>query len=66
MEIKVLIADQERTFAEALAARLDGEEDIRVVGAVQIKTPDPWLIAANSFDVMVIDGDLPGDGANQM
>jgi DNA-binding NarL/FixJ family response regulator len=66
MEIKVLIADQERTFAEALAARLDGEEDIKVVGAVQIKAPDPWLIAANSFDVMVIDGDLPGGGANQM
>lgn len=35
MEIKVLIVDQERTFAEALAARLDGEEDIKVVGAVQ-------------------------------
>lgn len=66
MEIKVLIADQERTFAEALATRLEGEEDIRVVGAVQIKTPDPWLIAAHSFDVMVIDGDLPGGGANQM
>ena len=47
MEIKVLIADQERTFAEALAARLDDEEDIKVVGAVQVKTPGPWLIAAN-------------------
>jgi len=66
MEIKVLIADQERTFAEALAIRLADEEDLRVVGAVQVKTPDPWLIAANSFDVMVIDGDLPGGGANQL
>jgi DNA-binding NarL/FixJ family response regulator len=66
VEIKVLIADQERTFAEALAIRLADEEDIQVVGAVQVKTPDPWLIAANSFDVMVIDGDLPGDGANQL
>ena len=66
MEIKVLIADQERTFAEALAIRLADEEDIRVVGAVQVKTPDPWLIAANSFDVMVVDGDMPGDAANQV
>lgn len=66
MEIRVLIADQERTFAEALAVRLEDEEDIRVVGAVQVKTPDPWLIAANSFDVMVVDGDLPGDAANQL
>ena len=30
MEIKVLITDQERTFAEAFAARLDDEEDIEV------------------------------------
>ena len=66
MEIKVLIADQERTFAEALAVRLEDEEDIKVVGAVQVRTPDPWLIAAKSFDVMVVDGDLPDGGANQL
>jgi len=65
MAIKVLIADQERTFAEALAARLEDEEDITVVGAVQARTPDPWLTAANSFDVMVVDGDMPGGAANQ-
>jgi len=66
MEIKVLIADQERTFAEALAIRLEDEEDIQVVGAVQVKTPDPWPIAATSFDIMVVDGDLPGGAANQL
>ena len=66
MEIKVLIADQERTFAEALAVRLEDEGDIRVVGAVQVKTADPWVIAAKSFDVMVVDGDLPDDAANQL
>ena len=66
MEIKVLIADQERTFAEALAARLEDEEDIKVVGAVQVRTPGPWLVAAKSVDVIVIDGDLPGAAANRL
>jgi len=42
METKVLIADQERTFAAALAARVEGEEDIRVAETVQVKTPDQW------------------------
>ena len=42
MEIKVLIADQECTFAAALAARVEGEEDIRVAETVQVKTPDQW------------------------
>jgi phosphoadenosine phosphosulfate reductase len=66
MAIKVLIADQERTFAEALAIRLEDEDDINVVAAVQVKTPDPRLIAAMSFDVMVVDGDLPGGATNQL
>jgi len=66
MEIKVLITDQERTFAEALATRLDDEEDIKVVGAVQARTPGPWLIAATSADVMVVDGDLPDGAANRL
>lgn len=66
MAIKVLITDQERTFAEALAARLDTEEDIEVVGAVQVRTPGPWLFAATSADVIVVDGDLPDGAANRL
>lgn len=66
MEIKVLITDQERTFAEALAVRLDEEEDIKVVGAVQSRTPGPWLIAATSADIIVVDGDLPDGTANRL
>ncbi len=66
MEIKVLITDQERTFAEALAARLDDEEDIEVVAAVQARTPSPWLMAAKPADVMVVDGDLPDEAANRL
>jgi DNA-binding NarL/FixJ family response regulator len=67
MEIRILIADQERTFAEALAVRLEGEEDIQVVGAVQVTTsPGPWLTAATSADVIVVDGDLPRAAADRI
>ena len=66
MEIRILIADAERTFAEALAVRLGDEEDITVVGAVQVRTPGPWLVAAKSVDVIVVDGDLPGAAVNRL
>jgi len=66
MEIKVLITDQERTFAEALAARLDNEEDMKVVAAVQARTPGPWLIAARSADVVMVDGDLTDGAAERL
>jgi DNA-binding NarL/FixJ family response regulator len=66
VEIKVLIADQERTFAEALAARLDGEEDIKVMGAIQVREPGLWLIAGKPVDVLVLDGDLPDGAANRL
>lgn len=66
MGIDILIVDQERIFAEALAARLKDEDDIEVVGAVQVKTAGPWLIAGKPAEVMVLDGDLPGGAANRL
>ena len=66
MEIRILIADQERTFAEALAARLKDEEDINVVGVVQVTKQGPWLSAGESVDVIVVDGDLPGAAADRL
>ena len=66
MGIDVLVADQERTFADTLAARLDAESDIEVAGAVQIRRPRPWLIARKPADVLVLDGDLPGEAANRL
>jgi DNA-binding NarL/FixJ family response regulator len=66
MGINVLVADQERTFAEALAARLAAENDIAVIGAVQVKIPGPWLLARKPVDVLVLDGDLPGEAANRL
>jgi DNA-binding NarL/FixJ family response regulator len=55
MTIKVLVADQERAFADVLAARLDDEEDIEVTGAVQVQAPGSSLLAAKSADVMLLD-----------
>jgi DNA-binding NarL/FixJ family response regulator len=66
MEIKVLIADQERTFAEALATRLDGEEDITVVGAAHTGTPGHWLTGGKSVDVVVLDTDLADGTASRL
>ena len=66
MEIKVFIVDQELTFAEVLAARLDDEEDIKVVGAAQGGISSRWLIAGKSVDVVVLDSDLAGGTANRL
>ena len=68
MRINVLVADQERTFADALAVRLDAENDIAVVGAVQVKMPSLWLASGpgKPVDVLLLDGDLPGEAANRL
>src|SRR5258708_39709572 len=66
MEIKVFIADQELTFAEVLAARLDDEEDIKVVGAAQGGVSSDWPIGGKSVDVVVLDSDLAGGTANRL
>jgi DNA-binding NarL/FixJ family response regulator len=65
MAIKVLVADQERAFADVLAARLDEEDDIEVMGAVQVQASGFYL-AGKSADVMLLDGDLPDDAGNRL
>ena len=64
--INVLVADQERAFADVLAARLDEEDDIEVTGAVQVQAPDSSLLAGRSAEVMLLDGDLPDDAGNRL
>jgi two-component system NarL family response regulator len=66
MAINVIVADQERTFADALAARLGAEGDMEVVGAVYVRAPGPWLVAGSLAEVIVLDGDLPGEAANRL
>jgi DNA-binding NarL/FixJ family response regulator len=66
MGINVLVADQERAFADALAARLQAESDIEVVGVVRVTMPGPSPLGRDSADVLVLDGDLPGGAANRL
>jgi DNA-binding NarL/FixJ family response regulator len=66
MAISVFVADQERAFADVLAARLDDEDDIEVMGAVQIQASSLSLLAGKSAEVMLLDADLPDDAANRM
>ena len=66
MAISVLIADQERAFVDVLAARLDDEDDIEVMGAVREQAPGSSLLTGKSAEVMVLDGDLPDDAANRL
>src|SRR5215472_2674314 len=58
MGITVFVVDQERTFADAVAARLEAEDDIEVVAAVHARTPAECLILGRHADVMLLDGDL--------
>jgi DNA-binding NarL/FixJ family response regulator len=66
MAITVLIADQELTFAEVLAARLGDEDDLEVTGAVRAQALGPALLVRKPADVMLLDGDLPGGAANRL
>ena len=59
----MFVIDQERTFADALAARLEVEQDVEVVMAVHTQAPAPSLIVGRHADVVLLDGDLPGNAA---
>jgi DNA-binding NarL/FixJ family response regulator len=59
MGISVFVVDQERAFADAVAARLEAEDDVEVVAAVHARTPAQCLIVGRHADVMLLDGDLP-------
>ena len=66
MAINVIVADQERTFANVLAARLGDENDIEVIDVVQVQAPDSSMPAGKHAEVMLLDGDLPDDAANRL
>lgn len=63
MGLNVFLIDKERTFADALAVRLEAEDDIEVVLAVYRQAPAPSLIVGRHADVVLLDGDLPSDAA---
>jgi DNA-binding NarL/FixJ family response regulator len=63
MMVRLLIFVQEATFADALATRLDAELDVDVMAAVYMRALSPRTSAGSRADVVLLDGDLPGEGA---
>jgi len=66
MGISVFVVDQERTFTDALAMRLDAEDDIEVVAAISTKSPAQSLLARGQADVVLLDGDFAGGRSAQI
>src|SRR5208282_3757572 len=63
MAVRLFILLQERTFADALAIRLEGEPDMAVVAALHTNVAPPHPCTSSMVDVMLLDGDLPGNAA---
>jgi DNA-binding NarL/FixJ family response regulator len=66
MGIGVLVVDQEHTFADALAVRLEAEQELEVVAAVRVYTPASCLIGLRQASIVLLDADLPGGAANRL
>ncbi|MGW4898628.1 DNA-binding response regulator, partial [Kitasatospora sp. NPDC004240] len=65
--IRVLVVDDHRIFAEALAAALAAEPDVEVGAAGSVAAAERALeraaIEGRAFDVVLIDADLGAEGA---
>jgi DNA-binding NarL/FixJ family response regulator len=63
MMLGLFILVQERTFADALAVRLEREPDVDVIAAPDTSTLAPRLFVGSQVDVVVLDADLPDNAA---
>jgi DNA-binding NarL/FixJ family response regulator len=63
MVARLLIFVQEGTFADALATRLEAEQDLEVVAALGMRTPSSRLFTGSLANVVLLDGDLSADAA---
>ncbi len=61
--ITVVIIDQELTFADALAIRLDAEDDIKVVAVVKASSGP---VLGGCANIILLDADLGPDIANPL
>lgn len=61
--ITVAIVDQELTFADALAIRLEAEDDIKVVAVAKASS---WSVLGGCADIILLDADLGPDIANPL
>jgi DNA-binding NarL/FixJ family response regulator len=62
MTITVLVVDEERIFADAVAAQLEAEQDITVVAALHPARQDECLTAGRRAGIVLLDAD-PANGA---
>lgn len=66
MRFRVLVVDRQRIFADAVATRLEAEQDIEVVAAVQPGAYGELPVTGRSADVILLDADLPGGASNSI
>jgi DNA-binding NarL/FixJ family response regulator len=66
MGITVLVVDEERMFADAVAAQLDAEQDITAVAAAYPARCDQLLTAGRHTHVVLLDADLADGTANSL
>ena len=63
MTVRLLILVQERTFADALATRLEAEPEMEIVAALHRRAPSAHLFTGSRADVILLDADFPDDAA---
>lgn len=63
MSLGLLILLQERTFADALAIRLEREPDVVIVAALDASPLPPRVFVGDRVDVVILDADLADDAA---
>jgi DNA-binding NarL/FixJ family response regulator len=63
MTVNLFILLQERTFADALAIRLEREPDMEVVTAVDTSALPSRLLVGSRVDVVLLDADLADNAA---
>ena len=63
LKIHVLIVDQQLTFRDALAARLQAERDLVVVAETQSTESARRVLVGRPTDVILLDAELPDDSS---
>jgi DNA-binding NarL/FixJ family response regulator len=66
MTVRLLVLVQEHAFADALASRLEAEPDLEIVAALYSTVPPSHLFTGSRADVILLDGDFPGNAAFQL
>lgn len=65
VQVSVLVVDQQRTLADAIAEWLDAQPDIEIVATVTSAQAARRVLVGRRIDVIVVDGELP-EGADSL